>query len=1838
MTASALPLTALAHSLPKDYQKEPDLHVTNPESVPYSDLIKEMLPNWEAIPGQEAHPGKEPDYPGAEAGADGEGSGVMYGGTIQTNNLVPAFVDPDFTPNLNYEAKGITESDDDDPPGNNGTASGDDLSYLYPYKPSTDLKEPSKEYPKENKAPCMFFSTGLSDVYEISTVTKEAKDTYNDNSTTINNDYDYDYNYDYNYYFFDVGLQFTPRVGSVFSINTNPFITYLGSAAKSSDASFATGKGTLWQPDKEDLPDVLGALGLSYRYAALYDGYWGIRQYTFNEDSHFWTDALPGIPSTELRSQYDSANTTFERSWQNRHPGQIINEKDEKEDYYANAGNGSIPEVDNPVSTPPSWFNTNQLKGTKDSDVMSYEDTKKNRVKDIASKNSFVSLQPDRVNTLVSEHVFYEWYKDSQVAKQDKDTFNTSNLAIPEDVRKRLSDDVLRALDILGEDILLRDEWVASDAYSTNITYKEYGGNKAFTNKVDFYYYLYSNTSVLDNTIFRAEEPNALTVGNTDLITKDYVIQSIYRALGINCLKSSVYLYADKHYTINNTPLATQLTVALDKVNQIQNRMDVFVSRTDLNKYWEQAVKDGIVENSGESVVNYIDGKYRPMNEAITASDRIESKQTIPQDINCKVKGEKIDSSRVEHITLAEFCVLLKRLMHIYGEEVLTDQEQEMLLVYYGTKLPYYLPDEEQLEAIKYLMAKGIVSDIMLWDAPLRIEDMLVILSRVKDKDSRLTFKEIQLEYDKDLLKEGYYPAQINTGIDKATVDVIGTIRDNGITLNGDTWIDYYIQLKGQYMFTQNGKPVPVSKVYIANGKDYAASTLKPVDGFEFIGYDQRSDGHNYAHFRVKMKLMFKTDKDNNVLSNQLNTNYVQYNEKLGHYIEINSSSDSDSPRYYRVSIGGGIYRSYEVTDDGGKPVYSYASRYYTKDKNSVNTTYMEAEIIDLSSNHVDPNDYNTLRAYGCYPSTIQTLISEGGATYVGKAAKLTYKSDRPKLEGNNSFSTFNDKNFGIDLLDFDRAFAGYAIQLSDNPYLSGENSALDLVPCYSIFFKVPVSEDSLSGEAHSDILAGDIYWGDIKVVAKEKPAEVLPAGVELGLFLHAKADGFYTYCLKGAHKVSEVSNNLKLDGASTKFTAAYTKQNNTFLIDTDTLKEVMQQYNKSQHIEINHVSVSEYADGIILISYEAAPNGDSGRQDSIVNNIFLMDELKLVIVNNYIYKVPDNEKLYVKKQGDKGGYLVNFRVALGWPSGFTYDKSTGDMDGNIYLNLASYSTGNYEIKPLPITNIFTQQAEYIIGMQRYAGEVFGNGHASIDAWITCVPLTAAYPLANYFVYQGTGGDAYLFVIKNKTDNMAVPKPEGNSNLQAMTNGERAQSIYTEGPKWLNSLLGVKFDESKYLVAVYGMNETENTGFVIPTEKVLNCPRNSLSELYGKIYFDPDLHAYAYIIPSQKSKESMLGSARCKDPQEYKDYSSSAQQVAYAEISAYYSCERPLPFFKTSDKSQNQFYNYTSNIYEINGTDYYGVTPACTNVELMPDTGGSTIKAQYSTDGSTWTTISDTDMVTAFGYFVDKSGTTDGRCPEPKVAAPVGLIATILGLPEFKKEDFGNIGEDNSLIGMEASLKFEYIYDGNIKYVLTKSYSDYDDDGNLKQAGNKVYAYLPNRREMKFLVPNNLGHLIAISTGKIMTSRSAVSYTLTDQRQHLVDDTTRGSLEDLSQPTGVDWGEFTFERLIHNIDNGFSIILIIVLNVIPRIAMFVFIILIGLSTITTIKPWRKFCTNVFDPYKLITFGHSDVATINTKLLMISSIVGLAVFALFMDGTLIHVLTWIVQFFSGFIAR
>lgn len=343
---------------------------------------------------------------------------------------------------------------------------------------------------------------------------------------------------------------------------------------------------------------------------------------------------------------------------------------------------------------------------------------------------------------------------------------------------------------------------------------------------------------------------------NSDAVNYSWAITQLYRAVGLEQVQFFVLTEGRKasEYNINQSPLAQFLTMATDGPDLSAVISNVAATRTDPSLYLSLAAKDCI--------------------GIASAADQ-----------------EK------QYLSVGEFCLLAYKLMEMYGEPVLTEQETQLLLQAYGRELPYGLP-EVQLEAIKYLLARGIVEPTMAWRENIAFEVATTILMRIKDKGSRLTFKDIQLTADVGLLAKGYYPTEVST--------TISPIEVMDVKQRYDTYLyyDYFVEVTDDIIFrAPNGN---ITIPFIGSSEDNQTGVLPDTI---YVGRYTHKSGREFYHFQVRQD------------SSNLN----------GGILYVNTAGSGDSPVRYALSSSGNsggywLYTGGVVGEDDSISSWSWSS------------------------------------------------------------------------------------------------------------------------------------------------------------------------------------------------------------------------------------------------------------------------------------------------------------------------------------------------------------------------------------------------------------------------------------------------------------------------------------------------------------------------------------------------------------------------------------------------------------------------------------------------------------------------------------------------------------------------------------------------------------------------------------------------------------------------------------------------------------------------------------------------------------------------------------------------
>lgn len=295
----------------------------------------------------------------------------------------------------------------------------------------------------------------------------------------------------------------------------------------------------------------------------------------------------------------------------------------------------------------------------------------------------------------------------------------------------------------------------------------------------------------------------------TNDIKKSIAIMAIYRAIGIVHETPPLISFANLDGISNNDidtgkkPIIYTSLASLDSAQRYAF-YDVWVKDAEhfiyqspnmLEGYLWEAIQDGLIaeteltQSAKNHIINYVNptvshGAVKPF-EIITpeycnrngfTSRRWTEEQPMLLYYVANVSGDiqggessklimkvntDIQAFKDEKIMLIDFLGLVAKVMDIKGEAVLTISESQTLTAAYGSKLPGTMSDE-YYNNILYLVARGIIDDsyINKLYLPLRYNDMMITLSRVADKDSRLTYKYVTIPFDIRMAENGFIPVE----------------------------------------------------------------------------------------------------------------------------------------------------------------------------------------------------------------------------------------------------------------------------------------------------------------------------------------------------------------------------------------------------------------------------------------------------------------------------------------------------------------------------------------------------------------------------------------------------------------------------------------------------------------------------------------------------------------------------------------------------------------------------------------------------------------------------------------------------------------------------------------------------------------------------------------------------------------------------------------------------------------------------------------------------------------------------------------------------------------------
>ena len=278
-----------------------------------------------------------------------------------------------------------------------------------------------------------------------------------------------------------------------------------------------------------------------------------------------------------------------------------------------------------------------------------------------------------------------------------------------------------------------------------------------------------------------------------------------------------------------------------------QSKFMAYISRTNVDNYWKMFMND--------HPVDYL----------------------VYNDYN-------VDSASSIKLTGEDAIIIIAQMLDFYGEPVISKKEEYILLQHYGNDVPVGL-SAQGIEAWSYLKCRGIIGQRELdYSQDLSFNDMIDLLMRVKDKDSRFNFKEVGITTDlsQEYVDAGYYESNVQIDTQPYT-EPVAVEYDYASA----TRYDYLIEVNDSIMFKSSTTGTPNKGIFISKG--YNANS-DPIPGSVYHGLVD----NKYYHFSVPINNVTDTEP-----------------------LYINSTKSTDYPLNYMLpTAAGGVYTSY--TDENG--------------------------------------------------------------------------------------------------------------------------------------------------------------------------------------------------------------------------------------------------------------------------------------------------------------------------------------------------------------------------------------------------------------------------------------------------------------------------------------------------------------------------------------------------------------------------------------------------------------------------------------------------------------------------------------------------------------------------------------------------------------------------------------------------------------------------------------------------------------------------------------------------------------------------------------------------------
>lgn len=419
---------------------------------------------------------------------------------------------------------------------------------------------------------------------------------------------------------------------------------------------------------------------------------------------------------------------------------------------------------------------------------------------------------------------------------------------------------------------------------------------------------------------------------------RSLIIMSIYKAMGIEYFNKPV-IYSSllgepskQSYDLLDTPFFKQMASADIKWNnyQVMNAMGrsyLFMDNNYLEAYMVRAVNDRVISQAdlttdfmkiierdyvpqGTNNMGTVAGgncnKYIMINRNL-GQGGVSTPSFTPDALGIVYKFMPDGSitynpdykamNQEESCTLLDFCRYAYTIMYTNGKPVMSAQEKSAMYSLFGARLPN-TASQSDIEGLGYLVINGVIPETITsaeLNAPITNEDLLLYLSRIADKNTRLVYSFNVSSTDIAMANAGFAKTEVRN-IPGQDMPENMFAEESSDTLNE---YDFYIKKEAGLSSTVRQDGQTQSRAYFTlNAPNIGSEWSRQVDDL-VIG------GAPFMHYKLPVKAPAT----------------ATYNLEGVDYFVMNSADWSDEPMYMCVPPGGGVYvydRTVNTTDETG--------------------------------------------------------------------------------------------------------------------------------------------------------------------------------------------------------------------------------------------------------------------------------------------------------------------------------------------------------------------------------------------------------------------------------------------------------------------------------------------------------------------------------------------------------------------------------------------------------------------------------------------------------------------------------------------------------------------------------------------------------------------------------------------------------------------------------------------------------------------------------------------------------------------------------------------------------